>query len=92
LSEKTNEAEPQRVKYETPVPVHRAQPGVWSRRAGKLVRTARMKPSLLPLLLCFFVTAQRFYSWSHHVAIRIYDESGIVIATHEHVGEFKEPW
>jgi hypothetical protein len=28
---------------------------------------------------------------SHDAVIRVYDESGNVIATHEHKGDFKEP-
>jgi hypothetical protein len=27
---------------------------------------------------------------SHHAVIRVYDEAGNVIETHEHKGEFKE--
>ena len=30
-------------------------------------------------------------SRSHHAVIRVYDEAGNVIETHEHKGEFKEP-
>jgi hypothetical protein len=30
-------------------------------------------------------------SRSHAAVIRVYDEAGNVIATHEHKGEFKEP-
>jgi hypothetical protein len=33
--------------------------------------------------------AQHF-SRSHHAVIRVYDESGNVIATHEHAGDSKE--
>ena len=33
----------------------------------------------------------RFYSGSHNAVIRVYDEAGNVIETHEHMGEFKEP-
>jgi hypothetical protein len=32
----------------------------------------------------------RLYSRSHHTVIRVYDEAGNVIDTHEHNGEFKE--
>jgi hypothetical protein len=32
----------------------------------------------------------KFYSRSHHAVIRVYDESGNVIATHEHADDFKE--
>jgi len=31
------------------------------------------------------------YSRSHNAVIRVYDEAGNVVETHEHVGEFKEP-
>jgi hypothetical protein len=30
------------------------------------------------------------YSRSHHAVIRVYDEAGNVIETHEHAGEFKD--
>ncbi len=30
-------------------------------------------------------------SRSHEAVIRVYDEAGDVIQTHEHVGDFKEP-
>ena len=33
----------------------------------------------------------RFYSRSHRAVIRVFDESGNVIDTHEHAGDFKEP-
>ena len=33
----------------------------------------------------------KFYSRSHHAVIRVYDEAGNVIDTHEHTGDFKEP-
>jgi hypothetical protein len=32
-----------------------------------------------------------FYSSSHEAVIRVYDEAGNVIATHEHKSDFKEP-
>ena len=32
----------------------------------------------------------QFYSRSHDAVIRVYDDAGNVIATHEHKGEFKE--
>jgi len=31
------------------------------------------------------------YNRSHDVVIRVYDQSGDVIQTHEHKGDFKEP-
>jgi hypothetical protein len=33
----------------------------------------------------------KFYSRSHDAVIRVYDESGNVIETHEQAGDFKEP-
>jgi len=32
----------------------------------------------------------KFYSRSHDVVIRVYDEAGNVIETHEHAGKFRE--
>jgi tetratricopeptide (TPR) repeat protein len=32
----------------------------------------------------------KFFSRSHHAVIRVYDEAGNVIETHEHTGDFKE--
>jgi len=37
------------------------------------------------------VTDAKFRSPSHDAAIRVYDEAGNVIETHEHKGDFKEP-
>jgi hypothetical protein len=33
----------------------------------------------------------KFFSRSHPAIIRVYDESGAVIETHEHAGDFREP-
>ena len=33
---------------------------------------------------------QKFFSRSHDAVIRVYDELGNVIETHEHAGDFKE--
>jgi hypothetical protein len=33
----------------------------------------------------------KFYSRSHDAVIRVYDEAGNVIETHDQAGEFKEP-
>jgi hypothetical protein len=37
------------------------------------------------------VSYSKFYSRSHDAVIRVYDDAGKVIATHEHFGDFKEP-
>jgi hypothetical protein len=33
----------------------------------------------------------KFYSRSHNAVIRVSDDAGNVIETHEHAGDFKEP-
>jgi hypothetical protein len=33
----------------------------------------------------------KFLSRSHDAVIRVYDEAGNVVETHEHAGDFKEP-
>ena len=37
------------------------------------------------------VRQAKAYSDSHSALIRVYDDAGNVIETHEHAGEFKEP-
>jgi hypothetical protein len=37
------------------------------------------------------VANAKFYSRSHYAVVRVYDEAGNVIETHEHAGDFKEP-
>ena len=32
----------------------------------------------------------KFFSRSHHAVVRVYNEAGNVIETHEHTGDFKE--
>jgi hypothetical protein len=36
------------------------------------------------------ISYAKFFSRSRHAVIRVYDEAGNVIETHEHVGDFKE--
>jgi len=38
------------------------------------------------------ISYPKFYSRSHDAVIRVYDEAGNVIETHEHIGDFKEWW
>ena len=33
----------------------------------------------------------KFYSHAHDAVIRVYDDAGNVIQTHEHAGSFREP-
>ena len=37
------------------------------------------------------ISYAKFYGRSHDAVIRVYDEAGNVIETHEHKGDFKEP-
>ncbi len=37
------------------------------------------------------ISYAKFYSRSHDAVIRVYDDAGNVIETHEHAGDFKEP-
>ena len=32
----------------------------------------------------------KFYSRSHHAVVRVFDQAGAVVETHEHAGDFKE--
>jgi hypothetical protein len=36
------------------------------------------------------ISNAKFYSRLHNAVIRVYDEAGNVIETHEHTGDFKE--
>jgi hypothetical protein len=37
------------------------------------------------------ISNAKFYSRSHDAVIRVYDDAGSVIETHEQAGDFKEP-
>jgi hypothetical protein len=37
------------------------------------------------------ISYANFYSRSHDAGIRVYDDAGNVIETHEHIGRFREP-
>jgi hypothetical protein len=63
-------------------------------RGGKLISVALPFGALWygePDAISNAVNYARFYSRSHNAVIRVYDETGNVIDTHEHSGEFKEP-
>jgi hypothetical protein len=40
--------------------------------------------------ISYAIDYAKFYGRSHDAAIRVYDEAGAVIETHEHMGDFKE--
>jgi hypothetical protein len=43
-----------------------------------------------PNLISNAVGYAQFYSRLHEAVVRVYDEAGNVIETHEHAGDFKE--
>jgi hypothetical protein len=51
----------------------------------------RPNKALQPNAVANAISYAKFFSRSHHAVIRVYDELGTVIETHEHTGEFKEP-
>ena len=44
-----------------------------------------------PIAVSKAIGYAKFRSRSHGAVIRVYDETGNVIETHEHAGDFKEP-
>ena len=44
-----------------------------------------------PIAVSNAVDYAKFFSRSHDAVIRVYDDAGNVIETHEHKGDFKEP-
>jgi hypothetical protein len=48
------------------------------------------RPLLRIALESFLIGYAKLFSRSHDAVIRVYDEAGNVIETHEHVGDFKE--
>ena len=48
------------------------------------------KPDAVANAISNAIGFAKFYSRSHNAVIRVYDEAGNVIETHEHAGDFKE--
>jgi hypothetical protein len=44
-----------------------------------------------PNAICNAIGYAKFFSRAHPSVIRVFDESGTVIETHEHAGDFQEP-
>ncbi len=49
-----------------------------------------IEPKSLPDAIGNAIGYAKFYSRSHDAVIRVYDDAGNVIETHEHTGDFKE--
>jgi hypothetical protein len=45
-----------------------------------------------PKAVANVISYAAYYSRSHHAVIRVYDDAGDVIKTHEHNRDFKEPY
>jgi len=45
-----------------------------------------------PMVVAIAIDYAKFRSRSHDAVIRVYGDVGNVIETHEHAGEFREPW
>ena len=54
------------------------------------MRISPRRKQAWPFAISNIVDHAKFYSHSHDAVIRVYDESGDVIETHEQVGDFKE--
>jgi hypothetical protein len=52
---------------------------------------ARKRPSFFAQKELFPCFSLAFRSRSHNAVIRVYDDAGNVIETHEHAGDFREP-
>ena len=53
-------------------------------------RCAAIRSAVVYLEASNAIDYAKFHSRSHDAVIRVYDEAGNVIETHEHAGEFKE--
>jgi len=60
--------------------------------AYNTVKTNRFERYSEPDAISNAIGYARFFSRSHDAVIRVYDEAGDVIETHEHSGDFKEWW
>ena len=64
----------------------------WTPRGGLelLMKTTARVTRVLLLRISDAIGYAKFRSRSHAAVIRVYDDAGNVIETHEHAGEFKE--
>jgi len=64
-----------------------------ARHTLKFWHTGSVKP---PRIFCLekhdVIAASDTHSCSHDAVIRVYDDSGSVIETHQHIGDRKEWW
>jgi len=54
------------------------------------MRISPRRKQTWPFAISNIVDHAKFYSRSHDAVIRVYDDAGNVIETHEHKGDFKE--
>jgi hypothetical protein len=55
------------------------------------MRISPQRKHARPFAISNIVDHAKFYSRSHDAVIRVDDDAGNVIETHEHKGDFKEP-
>ena len=55
------------------------------------MRISPRRKQAWPFAISNVVDHAKFYSRSHDTVIRVYDDAGNEIETHEHAGDFKEP-
>jgi hypothetical protein len=64
----------------------------WSHGGVPEGRDKRNRPAREPDAISNAIGHTKFYSRSHYAVIRVFDETGNVIETHEQAGEFRELW
>jgi hypothetical protein len=64
---------------------------LWGLRPGKQFALSSATMGIEVVASSPAINYAKFYSRSHHAVIRVYDDAGNVIETHEHPGDFKEP-
>jgi len=71
-------------------------PDLLRRARQSSCQNAVVQPDALPFGRLWYteiphaISYAQFYSRSHDAVIRVYDDAGNMIETHEHAGEFKE--
>ena len=63
----------------------------FQKRSQLFIRAHNETFSVAAMRVSNAIDYAKFRSRSHGAVIRVYDEAGNVIETHEHAGDFKEP-
>jgi hypothetical protein len=73
-----------------PVQSRLCQPQIWVLHVRTRPATPLLDSPQYRVAVSNAIDHAKFYSRSHDAVIRVYDECGNMIETHEHKGEFKE--